>query len=170
MAEIKSTLELVMEKTRNMTLSEEERRAQRIEKLKAKIIGTARRFCNHIITEGQMREEFSKLKAESCQFMNDLLPILREAIPLGDTGLKLAKAAGEIFQLDIKGLEDTFQSFNEHLEKQRTLVKEQFLEHLQQKLNLSGSALEVNIEKLAQWRHEKQQVERQLRQSLFKGN
>ncbi len=167
MAEIKSTLELVMEKTSNMTMSKEEKRAQQFENLRARIKGLARRFCEDMIAESQMKDGFLKLKDEAQEFVSDLPEILRESIPLSNKGLKLAQAAGKIFQLDTNGIEIIFQKFDQQLRQHKEQVEQQFLADLKQKLNLSGTALSINTESLDQWVEARQEVQRRFQQNLF---
>jgi len=57
MAEIKSTLELVLEKTRHLTLSEEEKREQEVTEFRQKMAGMVQRYLDETLTvEGLERE------------------------------------------------------------------------------------------------------------------
>ena len=170
MGEIKSTLELVMEKTKHLTLSEEEKRARRLEIFQTKVKGLVHKYCENLITENQLETEFSRLKTEGAEFVADLPGILSGSIPINDKGLKVAMVAGKVFQLNLDGLEIAFQEFNASLREQRKLLQKNYLQQLQDRLNLSGSALETNVEKLEQWISFKHGLEERLRKSIFKGN
>ena len=62
MAEIKSTLELVMEKTRGITLSQKDREEQKNREIKLKVEGLLQKYQNRELRKDHMEEEFNALK------------------------------------------------------------------------------------------------------------
>ena len=62
MAEIKSTLDIIMEKTRNLTLSAEEKRAFHEEEIRKKMLGLVQRFLDGHLQMKQIGEELNGLK------------------------------------------------------------------------------------------------------------
>jgi hypothetical protein len=65
MGEIKSTLDLVMERTRNMTLSDEERREQAAESFRRALDGLMRRYSEGSLKLSETRREVADLKASN---------------------------------------------------------------------------------------------------------
>jgi hypothetical protein len=61
-AEIKSTLELVMEKTRGITLSQKDREEQKNREIKLKVEGLLQKYQNRELRKDHMEEEFNALK------------------------------------------------------------------------------------------------------------
>lgn len=65
MGEIKSTLDLVMERTRNMTLSEEERREQSAERFRRALDGLVQRFSEGSMKLSEAQREVAGLKTSN---------------------------------------------------------------------------------------------------------
>ena len=59
MAEIKSTLDLVMEKTRHLTLSDEEKQEQKENEFKIKLKGPAQKFQDQTINKRELKKEIN---------------------------------------------------------------------------------------------------------------
>ena len=64
MGEIKSTLDLVMEKTKNLTLSNEEREEQKNKEIKDRLRGLVQKFQDHILNTDNLRSDYQKLQKE----------------------------------------------------------------------------------------------------------
>ena len=62
MAEIKSTLELVMERTRNLTQTEEEKREQAVGEFKKSLSGLLQKFLDGALTPDRFREDLHRLQ------------------------------------------------------------------------------------------------------------
>ena len=62
MAEIKSTLDLVMEKTKNLSLSDEERREQKNKEIGSRIRGLLNKFKDEAISLDRFNSEYQVLK------------------------------------------------------------------------------------------------------------
>ena len=64
MAEIKSTLDLVMEKTKNLSLSEEERQGQKNEEIESRIRGLLQKFNDQAFSIDKLGSEYQKLQKD----------------------------------------------------------------------------------------------------------
>ena len=64
MAEIKSTLDLVMEKTRNLSLSSEERAEQKSKEIRSQIRGLIQKFQDQIISSDRFESDYRILLAK----------------------------------------------------------------------------------------------------------
>jgi hypothetical protein len=65
MAEIKSTLELVLERTRHLTLTEEEKREHALAEFKKSLSGLIQRYQDGVLTPDRFREDLQLLQATS---------------------------------------------------------------------------------------------------------
>jgi len=65
MGEIRSTLDLVMEKTRNLTLSKEEKEKQDNEELRKKLNGLLEQFQDNMLRKGELKKKLESL--EECK-------------------------------------------------------------------------------------------------------
>ena len=64
MAEIKSTLDLVMEKTKNLSLSSEERQAQKSKEIESRLRGLLQKFKDQALSADKFKSEYQKLKKD----------------------------------------------------------------------------------------------------------
>ena len=64
MAEIKSTLDLVMEKTKNLSLSSEEKQTQRNKEIEGRIRGLLQKYQDQLITLDQFTSDYRILCQE----------------------------------------------------------------------------------------------------------
>ena len=64
MGEIKSTLDLVMEKTRNLNLSSEERKEQKDQEISSRIRGLLQKFSDRALNADHLRSEYQKLQKD----------------------------------------------------------------------------------------------------------
>jgi hypothetical protein len=64
MGEIKSTLDLVMEKTKNLNLSNAEKEQQKNKEIKNRLRGLVQKFQDNILDTDNLRSEYQKLKKE----------------------------------------------------------------------------------------------------------
>ena len=65
MGEIKSTLDIVMEKTKHLSLSEEEREAQKKEAIRKTVKGLIQKYKDQIFTIKQLEDEWNDLEKEN---------------------------------------------------------------------------------------------------------
>ena len=64
MGEIKSTLDIVLEKTKHLSLSNEERDNQKTAEIEKKIKGLLQKFQDQTLPEKRLSSEYEKLKKE----------------------------------------------------------------------------------------------------------
>ena len=62
MAEIKSTLDLVMEKTRNLTLSADEKAAQQHKEAENRIRGLLQKYLDGVVSKPELKADYLRLK------------------------------------------------------------------------------------------------------------
>jgi hypothetical protein len=65
MGEIKSTLELAMERTRNMVLSDKERQEQALAEFRGHVNGLLQRFRDGVLSQEEFRRELDQLQSGS---------------------------------------------------------------------------------------------------------
>jgi ribosomal protein S20 len=155
MAEIKSTLDLVMEKTKNLTLSSEEREEQKNKEIKDRLRGLVQKFQDNILSTDNLRSDYQKLKKEYGLMNNWQLieEICSQILPEKDNQALFGLLA-EFKVSDFEGLKSVLQEFQTVLDtaaaQRRKILKEQLAKtHF-----ISGSAVVPNLENDAEWRKE----------------
>ena len=167
MGEIKSTLDLVMEKTRNLTLSDEEKQVQKLKETESRIKGLLQKLQDGLLTRIQFIADYESLKKES-NLQNDKLlvdEVLTRLDPARDTEiwLNILEECCGLETASFRAVIDEYQKvYNQGVTK-RTL---QLKEHLAQKHSIAGSAVIPNLEADEQWQQAAQNMRRQFESKL----
>ena len=162
MADIKSTLDLVMEKTRNLTLSDEEKQVQKQKEIESRIKGLLQKLLDGLLTKNQFTKEYERLKKEAGLSDDKLLAdeVLSRLDPGQDTQI-LLEILEECCGLEATSfqviIDDYHKSFNQAAQE-RTL---QLKEHLSQKYSITGTAVVPNLDADDGWHHQTQDMRRQ---------
>lgn len=153
MGEIKSTLDLVMEKTKNLNLSSAEREQHKNKEIKSRLRGLLQKFQDNILSTENLRSEYQKLKKEHGLANNrHLIGEICSQILAGKNNQALFDLLAEFKVSDFEGLNSVLQEFQTALdaaaEQRRRILKAQLAgQHL-----ISGSAVVPNLENDDQWR------------------
>lgn len=146
MGEIKSTLDLVMEKTRHMTMSREERNAHIAEENRKKIGGLIQKYTDGLLRKEQFLEQFGGLNEIAGQSNRKLL--LQEGldrIGLEGTPDALLELLAISCGVDVKPLTEVleeYQAKKQALEAERT---DGFRQKMAAEHQISGSAVWPNL-------------------------
>jgi hypothetical protein len=166
MAEIKSTLDIIMEKTENLTMTEEEKGELRRKELERKIKGWVQKYMDNLINQEKLKSE---LKKEGKDKYPDLQEILKkeilERLQLDDNNVK-------IFQL-IKGIlnikKDPFVKIIKDFQKEVTREKSKILENIKKQLTkrrIFGSAVIPNVSLDTNWGNHYKNLEGEYKKRL----
>jgi hypothetical protein len=147
MGEIKSTLDLVMEKTRHLTLSQEEKEEQKHIEVNKRLKGLLQKYQDNLLKKEHLEKELDSLrKAYDLKVDKMLSRMLLDSLKLGHKNESLLELLNEICGLDISGLETLFHDFQDAVgfasEKRIKEVKADLAE----KRFISGSAVVPNLE------------------------
>jgi hypothetical protein len=147
MGEIKSTLDLVMEKTRHLTLSREEKEEQKHIEVNKRLKGLVQKYQDNLLKKEHLEKELDSLrKAYDLKVDKMLSRMLLDGLKLGHKNESLLELLNGICGLDISGLETLFHDFQDAVgfasEKRIKEVKADLAE----KRFISGSAVVPNLE------------------------
>jgi hypothetical protein len=152
MAEIKSTIDLVMEKTKELKLTEEERKALEAEELQKTAQAMVRRFLH-----GELSiEEMERKAVESSEGLREaLLGEFIQRLDLSSTEFfpileALERLGGKELGSTLRKLKDLSMNFGHALHRQRKKIKAQLWEELSRR-GISGSAVEPNVDASPLW-------------------
>ena len=151
MGEIKSTLDIIMEKTKGLTMTEEEKEAFRKKETAGKVKGLFQRFLDGFIDAERLKDEIGSLGEERYAVAREAL--LRECMGRMEPGADdtilldaLENAAG----LDIAPIRKIILDYNQDLEQQK-MDRKQVLQENLKGLGISGSAVIPNIHADQEW-------------------
>ncbi len=143
MAGIKSTLDIIMEKTRNLSLSDDERQAQQLDAAGKKVSGLVQRFKDNAIRWEQFQKELQNLR-ETCSVPLEaiLLDAIIELTTLDAAGKPLIQLLENIFgSRDMQALHEDFCG-RVRLAAERRAA--QLKDTLQEQHGIAGAAVKVN--------------------------
>ncbi len=144
MAEIKSTLELAMERTRHLTMSEEDKRKQAVREFKEAVNRLTLRFLDGQINVDRFQSEFSRLQPGLFGKAEAAAEIGRRIDPAADNSLVLDLVKHGL-GYDISGIEAILKKFRETLHSEDRQAADRIRVGLLNK-GISGSAVIPNLE------------------------
>ena len=151
MGEIRSTMDIIMEKAKGLTMSEEEKEAFRKKETEGKVRGLFQRFLDGFIDSERLKDEIGRLS-------EDRYPVAREALlrecmgrmePGADNTI-LLDALEDAAGLDIAPIRKIILDYNQDLEQQKMDRKQVMQKHLE-RLGISGTAVIPNIHADQEW-------------------
>ena len=152
MGEIKSTLDLVMEKTRHLTLSQKEKEGQKQIEVNKRLKGLLQKYQDNLLREEQLGQELESLRKTFELNVNEMLShILLDGLKLGSNNISLLELLSTICGLEVSGLEELFHDFQNTIEIAAQKRIEEVKANLEKKRLISGSAVVPNLEIDNEW-------------------
>lgn len=151
MGEIKSTLDLVLEKTRNLSLSKEEKESLVQQEMEKKIQGLCNKFAENVVPLNRLKEEIEKLKEDRKSHVYSLLKrYLLSNINLDKEDLPELSALSEITGLDTSIIASIQGRYKLEKEEAKEICRKKAFDVLE-KRGISGSAVAPNLDKTKDW-------------------
>jgi len=165
--EIKSTLELVLEKTKHLKLSEEERKEQKYKEIKLKLNGLLQKYQDRMIKEEELKKEIDSLRKtysfkENTFLINEIMGRLK----LDADNRLILNLLKEVFGLKVKDLESLFNEYQHTIESLSQKRINELKESLSKKRFISGSAVVPNLESDEIWRTKMEEIRNKFQQKL----
>ena len=167
MGEIKSTLDLVLEKTRHLSQSSEEKQAQTQKDTDNRINGMLQKYLDGLFSIEQLQRDYEALKTE--YKLTDNTIMAGQVINRLDPGLDnrtLFEVLEHCCHLDSGGIADIINEYQTGYHTAAHSRMETLKESLAQKYIISGSAVVPNLEADEQWRREAQALNSAFEQKL----
>ena len=158
MAEIKSTLELAMERTKKMDISEKEREEIKQKEILQKVTGLFHRYKESHLPLNEILKEIERMDEKiGKRVKKGLLAQWINALSLNDEDENLLKGIESLKQRELddarKKLNHLFSQYRRKKEKVKQELKAQLAEALRRE-GIDGSAVEPNIEVSELWKKE----------------
>jgi hypothetical protein len=154
MAEIKSAIELAMERTKNLVMDEREKEASLIRDAENRLKGMTRRFLDGAVSVDDFRNQYDKVELTEAAKRSLLVDIVVNGFDVGED----VRLFDLLHVIDRK-LDDRLKKelsifekrFSEALEKKSGEVRKRVLDRLK-KMGITGSALEPNLAAWDEWK------------------
>ena len=162
MAEIKSTLDLVMEKTKNLSLSTEERQEQQNKEIGSRIRGLLNKFQDKALSFDQFNSEYRALKEEYGLKAAGNTPLIKEIcdrIELGKDNHAMFDLLSEFKVSGFGGLKSILLEFETARDAAARERRKILKADLAKTHRIIGSAVVPNLEKDDDWRKEAVEIQ-----------
>ena len=159
MGEIKSTLDLVMEKTKNLNLSDEERRGQKNKEIESRIRGLLQKFKDQALNIDNLRSEYQKLQKD--HDLSDNTPVIKEIcrrIELGKDNHTWFELLAQFVAADIEEVTPVLHEFDEVIDAAAGERSQILRDKLAEKHFISGSAVVPNLEADEIWQEQVREI------------
>jgi len=155
MGEIKSTLDLVLEKTKNLTLSSEEKETQKQKEIENRIKGIVQKYQDGILSKNQLITDYELLKNDyTLPQNNSLIVEITQRIGPNQDNQPLLEVLQECCAIDTVAIETIIENFRKEYITAAQNRMERLKEDLTQQHNITGSAVIPNLDVDEQWRQE----------------
>jgi hypothetical protein len=166
MAEIKSTLDIIMEKAKKFSVTEEERQGFKRQELEGKIKGLVQKTIDGILDSQRFRVEVTALQAKDKDLVDQILKdevVARIEVEVNSEALLaiLENTAGS----EKTAVKKTLADFAMKTAKQKDSRRKTLLESFKKK-GISGSAVVPNMDADPEWARVKAEMRRQLQEKI----
>ncbi len=146
MGKIKSTLDLVMERTKNLSFTDEEKKEQKEKEAQKKIIGYIQKFSDELIKKEQFKKEIKRLDdADNVDYEKITIREIIKRLVIGKDNNSLFELLNDVFKIDIKPLLEVIDSYNQKINDFGEVRGTKRLDELSQKHGISGTAVIPNL-------------------------
>lgn len=162
-SEIKSTLELALERTKKIAISDEERQKIKQKEILEKVSSLSHRYREGTSPLHEILKEIEKMdKRIQPWVVESLLNQWMEALSLNDEGERLMKGIESLKERSLDKIKQRFDTllslYREEIEELKKRVRVQLMEILR-KEHISGSAMEPNVERSELYKKERERLD-----------
>jgi hypothetical protein len=143
MAEIKSTLDIIMERTKNLTMTKEEKASFYRKEAEGKARGWIQRYQDGLVDLDKLKSDFEKELAADPEFRPVLRSQVLDSLKLGADNSRLLRVIRDILGAGTEDIENTIESFRREMEALRIKRIAAIAKDLKKK-KISGSAVVPN--------------------------
>ena len=161
MGEIKSSLDIVMEKTRHLKFTAEERQTQNVKDLQGRLKGLVQKYKDRLLKNEKMRKDWEMLKQlHSLPDASLLVTEVLQQIDLDKENQPLLHLLADICHLNTSGLTTVFEAYEETRQQALDRFRRKAKERLARKQFIAGSAVVPNLEQDRGWADQNQKLYR----------
>ena len=150
MAEIKSTMDLIMERTKNMTMSDEEKQALHQKELQGKAKGWMQRYEDGQISLGTLKEYFQEYKNDRQTILSILKNEAFSRIDPNEDNKRMLQLLSDVLGEDTQPIANRIDTFRKDRQRQMTRHLKKMLQALAEK-DIRGSAVIPNVDRDEAW-------------------
>jgi hypothetical protein len=166
MAEIKSTLDIIMEKAKKFSVTEEEKKTFKKQELEGKIKGLVQKVVDGVMDSERFQVEVTALQAKEKNLVDQILKEEVVArIELGSNNEALLRILENIAEPASAAVRRVLAEFEKKAESEKESRRKTAVENLKEK-GISGSAVLPNLEADPEWIRVRSEVKRHLQMEI----
>lgn len=151
MTEIKSTMDIIMEKAKKFSVTEEEKKAFRRHELEGRIKGLIQKYLDALVDLEKLKEDIGALRKEEPKELDQLIRReVIERIQPGENNAPLLEILSSVTGADCRPVRKLLEDFDRKIEQQRLRREDALREDLRKK-GISGSAVIPNLDADEKW-------------------
>lgn len=160
MGEIKSTLDLVLEKTRHLSLSREERAAQQSAEMEKRVDGLLMKYREGTIKKDRFFQALDALRGGDGASVDSVVKhaMLKRVGLDPDDGVWL-ELLNTVYGVDTKPLAAVISDYQAVIRKSEITWSRKSLTRLQDKYQVTGTAIVANLEADPEWNRKHKEIE-----------
>lgn len=151
MAEIKSTIDLIMERTKNLSASSEERKAYHRQEREKYIRGLIQRLLDDNLNLDNVKDELAKENGAAGEVLKILKKVLAGHVDPETDNERLFRIINELVGTPEHRLHETLAGFREEFTSRKAVIAERQKKVLESR-DIAGPAVVPNPEADPQWR------------------
>ena len=157
MAEIKSAIELAMEKTKNLVIDSKEREEMAVKEIEDKVKAVIRRFTEEMIDHEDAAKELNKIQADSALKRTIIINNLVDQFDVHKDNKRLFTLFHAL-EIDLpKTIRGEFEKLNGKFREEvgdREMAIRKRIKDVLAGLDITGSAIEPNLDAWEEWHEE----------------
>jgi hypothetical protein len=166
MAEIKSTLDIIMEKAKKFSVTEEEKQGFKRQELEGKIKGLVQKTIDGILDSERFQFEVTALQAKDRDLVDQVLKEeLVTRLEVEQNSQELLKMLEYVAGSTSSRVREVLADFEKKGEKQKEIRRKTLLESFKKK-GISGSAVLPNLDADPEWARVRSEVRQQLQEEI----
>ena len=166
MAEIKSTLDIIMEKAKRFSVTEEEKQGFKRQELEGKIKGLVQKAFDGVMGQEKLQVELAALQTRDKDLVDQILKEeVVSRIDLDANSEALLKMLENVSGPTWDAVRKVVAEFEKKSEEQKDSRRKILLENFKKK-GISGSAVLPNIDADPEWLRTKSEMRRQLQERI----
>ena len=165
MAEIKSTRDIIMERTKNLTMTDEEKASFRRKDAEGKVKGWIQKYQDGAIGLDKLKSDFQKEQADYPEALRILKTQLLDRLTLTGENAGILGLLRDILGISTDNIERIIESFESEMDILRIKRVEGLAEELK-KRKISGSSVVPNPDHGIDWQEILLEAESNLRKQL----
>lgn len=151
MGEIRSTYDIIMEKAKDITVTDEEKEEFKRNELRSKIRGLVQKRLDGVVGEEEMSKEISAFGDADVKTAEEILKEeCLERIELEEDNERVLGILEALSGMDTASIRQALGDFQEKLSQKRQELEEKLMERIKQR-GIRGSAVRANVRAAPEW-------------------